>query len=157
MKQKAAFTLVEIMIVVAIIGLLASLAVLNMAKAMQTSREKTALTELELLSTGILQLAWDTGRWPNKEWREVGASGVNEIWSFAGSGLDENTSDGIYAGWKGPYYEGSYTDPWGNPYFFDSDYYYEGRNDRIVVGSFGPNGVGRNIYDNDNILVFLDE
>jgi len=157
MKQKAAFTLVEIMIVVAIIGMLASLAVLNMAKAMQTSREKTAITELELLSTGILQLAWDTGRWPNKARREVGASGVNEIWSFAGSGLDENTSDGIYAGWKGPYYEGSYTDPWGNPYFFDSDYYYGGRNDRIVVGSFGPNGVGRNVYDNDNLLVFLDE
>ena len=157
MKHKEAFTLVEIAIVVAIIGLLAALAVLNITKAMKTSREKTALTELELLSTGILQLAWDTGRWPNKAWRDESASGVNEIWTFVGSGLQENTSDGIYEGWKGPYYEGSYTDPWGNPYFFDSDYRYGGQNDRIVVGSFGPNGVGRNVYDDDNILVFLDD
>ena len=157
MKQKEAFTLVEITIVVAIVGLLGALAVLNMTKARRTSRDKTAITELELLSTGILQLAWDTGRWPNMAWRDEGASGVNEIWSFIGSGLEKNTTDGIYEGWEGPYYEGSYTDPWGNPYFFDSDYRYEGRNDRIVVGSFGPNGVGRNIYDEDNILVFLDD
>jgi general secretion pathway protein G len=157
MKLREGFTLVEIMIVVAVVGLLAALGILNVAKAMQTSRKKTALTELELLSAGILQLAWDTGRWPNKARREEAASGVNEIWTFVGSGLDKNTIDGIYDGWNGPYYEGSYKDPWGNPYFFDSDYTYEGKSDRIVVGSFGPNGIGRNIYDKDNILVFLDE
>ena len=157
MKNKQGFTLVEITIVVAIVGLLASLAILNISNAMETGRKKTAMTELELLSTGILQLAWDTGRWPNQEWRDEGASGVNEIWSLVGSGLDKNSVDGVYEGWEGPYYEGSYTDPWGKPYFFDSDYYHEGRTDRIVVGSFGPNGVGRNIYDSDNILVFLNE
>jgi len=157
MKHRSGFTLVEILIVVAVVGLLASLGILNITKSMQTRREKTAITELELLATGILQLAWDTGRWPNKAWREEGASGVNEIWSFVGSGLDKNTIDGIYDGWKGPYYEGSYKDPWGNFYFFDSDYHYEGRSDRIVVGSFGPNGVGKNIYDKDNIIVFLDD
>lgn len=157
MKQRTGFTLVEILVVVAIVGLLATVSTLSISKAMHNSRKNTAIAELELIATGILQLAWDTGRWPNKAWREASASGVNEIWTFVGSGLDKNTVDGIYDGWKGPYYEGSYTDPWGNPYFFDSDYAYGGRNDRIVVGSFGPNGIGRNVYDKDNILVFLDE
>lgn len=153
MRTRAGFTLLEIVIVVAVIGLLASLAALNITKAASNSRKKTAETELQLISAGILKLAWDTGRWPNGAWREEGASGANEIWTLQGSGLDVGTG---YDEWEGPYYEGSYTDPWGNPYFFDSDYTYEGKV-RIAVGSFGPNRVGRNIYDSDNVIVFLDD
>ncbi len=139
------------MIVVAIIGLLATMGALRISKVRTESRRKIAETEVALIASAVEKLAWDTGRWPNGEWRSDAVSEDNEIWSLEGSGLD-NDGGGVYENWKGPYYEGSYEDPWGNPYFFDSDYRIDGV-DTVVVGSFGPNGVGQNIYDSDNVKV----
>lgn len=154
MKKKSAFTLVEIMIVIAIVGLLASLATLAILKAMRNSQIKSAETEVHMLATAMLQLAWDTTRWPNKALRTT--PGSIEMWdlSVPASGLLD--TDGSYQNWKGPYYEGNTKDPWGNNYFFDPDYSVDGVR-HVVVGSFGPNGVGRNLHDSDDILVLLDD
>lgn len=158
MERKSGFTLVEIMIVVAIVGLLASLATLAVSRSRRKAYEKQAESELAMLSASILQLAWDTGKWPNGAWRNK--SGSTEIWNLStmAAGLVDmrNTNGFYYTDWKGPYYEGSMLDPWGKPYFFDPDYLKNGTN-RIVVGSFGPNGVGKNVYDKDDIVVFLDD
>jgi general secretion pathway protein G len=152
-NMKSGFTLVEIMIVVAIIGLLAGMGTLAVMKAVNNSRIKTAETELQLISSGVLQLAWDTGKWPNGTWRTEAASGANEIADLSGSALFQISDESVYPNWKGPYYEGSLVDPWGQSYFFDSDY--DGK--RVVVGSGGPNRSGVNRYDEDNIYVFLDD
>jgi len=154
MKQRTGFTLVEILVVVAIVSLLATLGTLSVSKAMDSSREKTAKTELELLASGILQLAWDTGSWPNKAFRNT--PGSTEIWSLGGAAAGLMQTDGSYSEWKGPYYEGSLLDPWGQPYFFDPDYLIKGVN-HVVVGSFGPNRIGRNVYDSDDLYVILDD
>jgi general secretion pathway protein G len=154
MKKPNGFTLVEIMIVVAVIGLLASMAMFAIHKASQNARIKQAEAELEMLSAAVLQLAWDTGKWPNKALRTK--PGSTEIWNISGSGAGLFKTDGSYNGWKGPYYEGAIFDPWGNPYFFDPDYIVKGVN-RIVVGSFGPNRIGRNLYDKDDIKILLDD
>ena len=45
-------------------------------------------------------------------------------------------------------------DPWKNKCFFDPDYTISGAV-RVVVGSFGPNRVGPNLYDRDDIWVIL--
>jgi len=47
-------------------------------------------------------------------------------------------------------------DPWGNNYFFDTDYDVNGVGTRAVVGSYGPNGVGNNLYDSDDIYYVVN-
>ena len=148
--KKSGFTLVEIMIVVAIVGILASMGVLAIMKSVNTSKTKNTQAELEMLSAAVLQLAWDTGRWPNGKPRNVGSSAEIEDLSQASCGLLAN--DGSFGNnWKGPYYDGSLEDPWDNNYFFDPDYTYKG-NVIPVVGSYGPNGEGLNKYDSDDVL-----
>ncbi len=151
--KKEGFTLLEIMIVVAVVGLLITLGSHAFLSGMSTGREKQAAIELDMLSTAVLQLAWDTGRWPNQELRTQ--PGSTEIWDISGDAAGLTGADDAYDNWRGPYYDGETLDPWGNPYFFDPDYRVDGVM-RIVVGSFGPNGRGRNRYDSDDIYVLLD-
>ena len=152
--KKNGFTLVEISVVTMLLGLLASLGTLAVMKSIANARIKQADTELAMISTAALQLAWDTGRWPNGRDRTTGGS--EEEWDLSAKGCGLIDSDGIFGSWKGPYYEGEIQDPWGNNYFFDPDYRINGV-DHVVVGSFGPNGRGRNQYDSDDIYVLLDD
>ena len=101
-----------------------------------------------------MQLAWDTGKWPNGA--PLTAAGSTEEWDLSKDKCGLFVNDGTYNNWKGPYYEGALEDPWENPYFFDPDYSYMSET-RIMVGSFGPNGVGPNQYDADDVKVWLDE
>src|SRR5476649_2014495 len=56
-KRKAGFTLVEIMIVVAIIGLLAAIAIPNFIRARTTSQAKACINNLHQMSGAIQQWA----------------------------------------------------------------------------------------------------
>ncbi len=152
--KKSGFTLVEILVVTLIIGLLASLAVVVVVKGNRSSLKRQAEAELEMMSAAILQLAWDTGKWPNQRLRTN--PGSAEVWDISLDSAGIMGSNGSYTDWKGPYFDGATLDPWGNPYFFDPDYRINGVM-RIVVGSFGPNGRGRNQYDSDDIYVRLDD
>jgi hypothetical protein len=54
-------------------------------------------------------------------------------------------------------------DPWGNPYFLDTDYQVDANGNPCqssctevaALGSFGPNGVGQNVYDSDDIILIV--
>ncbi len=157
--KKSGFTLVEIAVVTIILGLLATLGSLAIMKSVQNSRIKTAEAELEMISAAVLQLAWDTGKWPNGQPRTDGGS--EEKWDISVAGCGLLDTDGNYNNWKGPYYGGAINDPWGNPYFFDPDYEHKEKGgstrDAVVVGSFGPSGTGKYDYDSNNIIVFLDD
>lgn len=151
--KKSGFTLIEIAATTLIVGLLASLGALTIMKGVENSRIKQAEIELEMLSAAVLQLAWDTGQWPNGRPRTDGGSAERWDISSVSCGLLEN--DGTYDNWKGPYYDGSTEDPWGNPYFFDPDYYPLSGGIFEVVGSFGPTKQSYGRYDDDDVYVFL--
>jgi prepilin-type N-terminal cleavage/methylation domain-containing protein len=57
MNRKAGFTLVEIMIVVAIIGLLAAIAIPNFVKARTTSQQNACINNLRLIDSSKQQWA----------------------------------------------------------------------------------------------------
>lgn len=111
-----------------------------------------AETQLVFIATAVRQLAWDTGRWPGAQDKTEDHS--IEIWDLKGAKAGLLATDGDYRNWRGPYIDRIPLDPWGNPFFFDPDYHADGEW-HVVVGSFGPNGQGRNYYDQDNIYVIL--
>lgn len=163
--KKNGFTLLEIAVVTIIIGLLGSVGTLAIMKGVRNARIKNTEAELQILSAAVLQLAWDTGRWPNGQPRT--SAGSAEKWDISSDSCGLLGNDGTYSNWKGPYYDGPLVDVWWKSsesyrkYFFDPDYLIKDKHgttrNAIVIGSFGPNGKGPNMYDSDDIVVLLDD
>ena len=151
-RKHCAFTITEVMVVVAITGLLLSFVIPAMGKARKDVRERQAKTELEILAAGIRQLAWDTGEWPGGIARNI--QGNAETWDLSVPIAGLLTKHLYFEGWDGPYVPEVTDDPWGSKYFFDPDYQVAGKT-RAVVGSFGRNRAGRNRYDSDDIYIIL--
>ena len=64
--KKSGFTLVEIMIVVAIIGLLAAIAIPSFVKARNTSQQNACINNLRQIDSGKEQAAM-ANNWPNAQ------------------------------------------------------------------------------------------
>lgn len=154
MKRKRGFTLIEILVTIAIISLLGSLASIGVIKAMRSAKIKQAETDLAMISSGIITLADATGRWPNKAVRTTpGNTNVLDLTADSAGLLALGTNSVTsFPNWNGPYCDDVMTDPWKNLYFFDPVYTVDGKS-RIVVGSLGPNGK----KDGDDIYILLDD
>lgn len=101
LKGRRGFTLVELLVVMVILGLLASLVLPNFFGQAASARKKTALVQMRTLGTALDAYALDTGRYPST------SEGLQALVEQP-SGLDM---------WDGPYLKGQIPkDPWGNPY-----------------------------------------
>jgi general secretion pathway protein G len=152
------FTLIELLIVISIIGILSAIAVPAFHKYIERGRIAKARGDIDMIHKAIILLELDTGLWPGGQPPATVFSGgggtPNEVWdlSTAAAGLVAGGSS--FPNWKGPYMPSIPKDPWGNNYFFDSDYTVNGKK-RVVIGSFGPNGVGPNVYDSDDVIKII--
>lgn len=116
-NNKRGFTLLEILIVVAIIGLIASLIVPNIVGRYEKSKEEIAKAQLEMLSSAIEAFRLDMGRYPNS---------LDEL-------INSNEPN-----WRGPYLAKKQIpkDPWGKDY----QYKHPGEHGRYDLYSLGPDG-----------------
>lgn len=111
------FTLIEVLLVVMIIGLLASLITPNLLGRFERSKEEIAKAQVELLSSGVQSFMLDVGRCP---------SSMSEL---------INSSD---PKWRGPYLSKKELprDPWNREYQFKCP----GEHGNFDLYSLGPNG-----------------
>lgn len=157
---RGGFTVIEILVTIAIIGLLASFTLPRLQTAKLKAEVARAEKQVKQLHDAIELLAGDTREWPNHlpvGVIDAGSSG-NEVWDLGTQAAGLVQTDGLFPNWDGPYLPDMPTDPWGNPYFFDTDYDIGTSSTEwvVAVGSFGPNGVGQNVYDSDNIISVLE-
>lgn len=122
LSREAGFTLVELLVVLVILVLLASIIGPRVIGYLGSSRSKTAHVQVESLVTSLELFHIDVGRYPTS------AEGLDA--------LVKNT--GGIAGWSGPYINKGEVplDPWGKPYKYESP----AANRPFVVYSLGRDG-----------------
>ena len=150
------FTLIELLVVISIIGILATIILASLNNARNSARIVKARAEVSQIRKAIAFLENDANEWPGHKTIDDVQTGVsgNEMWDLTVPEAGLAVTDGSFQNWDGPYMNTIPLDPWGNPYFFDTDYDIDltaGEEWAAVVGSFGPNGDGQNVYDEDNV------
>jgi len=178
MKKKKGFTLIELLVVIAIIGILSSIILISLGSAREKARIAVAKAEIKNIFNAFILFESDTERWPGDKdpYKVESGAGGNEICleplpggctyklSDCEAGLACDNASDPYPNWNGPYLSANQLiDPWGNEYFFDSDYDYNahqglaGEKWVAVLGSYGPNGLGNNDYDADDVIYVIAE
>jgi len=151
LKNCGGFTLIELIFTVAIIAILAAIAIPGLSSAREKAKIALVWAEFRHIHRAMEILANDTEKWPGLNL--VGKLADQEVWDLNSSqaGLVPN---GGFPNWNGAYIQSVPKDPWGSDYFSDPDYMIGGVN-YAVVGTFGPNKDGKNIYDSGDIYLIL--
>lgn len=174
-SKNSGFTLIELMVVIALIGILAAVMLASLNDARTGAKIVRAKADLQQINRGIISLGNDSLVYPggyglgscvppsspypsnSQEW----ANGVYV--SDPRAGLVSVNNPLKYVGWNGPYII-NITDPWGQEYMVESHYQCRTGDDAVLNGqcgvgdwvyaivSGGPNLSGFNMYDNDNVI-----
>jgi len=121
-RARSAFTLLELLIVLAILGLLAAMVVPRLGGEVQDAQVKTTRTQLATLTTAVERFAIDVGRYPSAD---EGLSALIE----RPTGVAEDA-------WEGPYLTKRTlpADGWKRPFL------YEINDGDFVIRSLGADG-----------------
>ncbi len=152
LKDFGGFTLLELIVVVAIFGLLAAIAIPQFSSYRDKAKIVLVRTDLRNIQRAMEMLASDTEKWPGPH--DVGVTTDQEVWDLNSPQAGLVATNGGVPNWNGPYIDSAPKDPWGSDYFLDPDDKIGGI-DYAVVGSFGPNKVGQNVYDSDDVFKLL--
>ena len=125
----AGFTLVELLVVLAILTLLAGLVGPRVLGQLGGAKSKTAAVQIADIDKALELYKLDVGRFPSTE------EGLQALVQKPAT---------VASGWSGPYLKGALpTDPWGKPYRYQL-----GANGAVEIVSLGadgaPGGEGEN-------------
>lgn len=100
------FTLIEVMVVIVVIALLATLVAPNIFGNLRVAKDATARSQMEMISAALDSYRLDNGRYPST------LQGLEALWT-------EPTQEPRPTNWRGPYLrKRPPLDPWGNPYVY---------------------------------------
>ena len=126
--REAGFTLIELMIVIAILGLMAYMVAPRLMGVMGKAKPKIAQADIKSLETALDLFYLDVGRYPTEE------EGMKVLYQ-----KPDNVPN-----WSGPYIKKAPKDPWGRDYV----YKFPGERGAYDITSHGadgqPGGEGEN-------------
>lgn len=124
-RRQRGFTLIEIMVVIAILGILAALIVPKIMSRPDEARRVAAKQDIGSIMQALKLYRLDNGRYPTQE------QGLQAL-------IAKPSTDPVPNNWKdGGYVEKrSLNDPWGHPY----EYLNPGVHDEIDLFSYGADG-----------------
>jgi general secretion pathway protein G len=123
-RRQRGFTLIEIMVVIAILGILAALVVPKIMSRPDQARRVAAVQDIHTIMDALKLYRLDNGRYPTQE------QGLRAL-------VERPSTDPVPANWKeGGYLEKLPNDPWGNQY----QYLNPGVHGEIDVFSYGADG-----------------
>jgi general secretion pathway protein G len=124
-RYSAGFTLLELLVVVVIIGLLASYVAPRYFSQVEKSEIKVARAQIDALEKALDQFRLDTGHYPTSE------QGLNALMAKPVNEMR----------WAGPYLKKAVPlDPWGNPYQYRKPGQHSGEFDLFSFGKDGRLG-----------------
>jgi general secretion pathway protein G len=131
-RARGGFTLIEILVVIAVISLLAALVAPNVFRHVGTAKDAAAKSQIEMLGAALDAYRLDNGRYPTSD------QGLEALW-------EEPTAEPRPSNWRGPYLRKAVPmDPWDNPYLYASPgELHPNGYDLVTLGADGqPGGEG---------------
>ena len=122
-RRRQGFTLMEVLLVLAILVILGSLAIVSITRIQGGAEIRAARSQVSLIESAMRYYRLDVGSYPSSQ------DGINALYTVP-------TNIANPAKWNGPYLEKQLPpDPWGNPYLYAN----EGA-DQFRIWSVGPDG-----------------